>query len=443
MQEIPEGAREIAEAIKEIRRFTGTYSELRNSLILRLLSLHKGDFAETSRTAKRLGVGNIVNNNLVKIRKTKKNGFVQPKRMLLASPIETDKTKAITLGHELTKLKSLHGEKNFERRKKILLALLETCQWDTKAAQEFAAIGLSALANQFKLGEYILKQRRLQKSKKALYIGKTDESISSFGQLAERIGINIRNFAHNSRKGTRKKLASVFSARRRKRSEQEKKKKADAIEEEIIASYGNLSAAESHMKTKKRRVNKDLWEREVNVGTAVETGRQKLKNDLMFVLKMTGNDAGKTAEIFGVTPRAIRNWKKWLKITRESIEVYHTPFAVVPTGKVVDHTPDVIGIKNGRFFLRNWDSLINSRIVKAREALNLAHPDHGGSPEKLRQALNNLKRIKELDGKIRLQFNLPQRKQDGIIRIQRAGTPRSRWDVIKFRKIRFPQMKRK
>jgi len=404
-------------------------------------------------------------------------------------PMEIDEKKAI---ETVIKLKALYGIHARKRKEALILKLFEACNWDrrkvkrrllpvkliqkvvqvegrpikeseinekvlkrilTKAVDQPATsvyaeirreilFGTAMLENvqRYGLSKTIDKNRR----KAVLQYTKNHEEIDSLTKLAEEIGYSKRGLIDRNAVHTEilEELRRIITLRTRKKMQRVNSKATpEQWFEAIVANYGNVLEAGrqlGHNTTSSSNEKSYLKTRGIDVDKAIRVGELKHKNDLMFVLKMTGFNKKRTAEIFGIVPRTLYNWITKFGITKKTIEVYKTPFAVIPVGKVKDYYPEEIPIKDGKFFVRNYNDFVNAKITNAKKRILESHPDRGGSTTRFNKAIKNLKQIRALDARIRQIFGLPPKTEKGEIRIPKKGRSPGRWEILKFKpKVRM------
>jgi hypothetical protein len=229
------------------------------------------------------------------------------------------------------KLKRALQSKNILEKRRLVLELFEACNYNKREAYKIAETmglkrALSRLASELELNQTIKKKR----VELILITAKKNTNITSVKELAKMMKVEKEWFAPIKRE-----LQELFQQRK----EKEKEATRRAWEKAIIKCYGNISKAKETLGIKYDVGKKDFKRKGVDVKTAVKIGRLKLKNDLMFVLKMNESPnekemIKKTARVFNATEQAIKYWMKKFGITHATIKAYHAPFAVVPTGKI-------------------------------------------------------------------------------------------------------------
>ena len=344
---------------------------------------------------------------------------------------------------KIIELKGKWTSQSRKKRKELILEIFELCEYNPNILNKaIKAVGYNKFyqyVSNLNLKEEIKKRRKEFTIRRSLEIAR-NENVNSVANIAEMFNIDLKTLKSRIDNKTLQEIKKILKQKKIKN----KMVTVRLWEEAIIESYGNIDEAREKLKIKGKYSNNQVKKLGVDVDKARETGRMKLKNDLMFVLKMTGYNQTQTAKILSVNRQSISIWIKKFGITKKTIEKYHAPFALVPVKKVIDH--DEIPIKNGKIKLNNWNWWISLKLKQARDIViySRAHPDKGGSQERFTRALNNLRRIQKFDADVRKRYNLPSRKSSGKMRIPRKGIkPPNRWETLKFKKPKFPIRRRK
>jgi hypothetical protein len=343
-----------------------------------------------------------------------------------------EKTVSETI-EELKRLKKKHGEEVKKKQRQAILQIHKLCEYNKRKVNlAVRSLGkyFNMLSRKLDVSNEIQQRKTEFLRKRSLELAEED-GMTTKNQIAARLGMTLRNYDKLIDLETKKIIIIML---RKKRETPKRNERKHNWENAIIEAYGNLAEAGRSLKLSGCYRKNDIKGMGVDVDKASRIGRQKFINDLMFVLKMTRFNKIETARILGVHLRTVRGWIKKLGITRGTIELYHAPFALVPTGKVINH--DEIPIPNGKLNIRNFDWIVNRKLAKARREIELAHPDKGGSPEKLKEAVIKYRMIQKWNLMVRRRYGLPPRISKAQIAIPRTGRTPTRWETLKMRKPR-------